>query len=103
VGRGLARHKQVGGVAKYDLKGVQAGSRVSALVDMKYYRRELGTVEGTIQRRVSGRVFVVWDSDPDEVVQYRESDARYWVDTDRWRITPPRKPSIFSRNMRTDD
>lgn len=101
MGRGLARHRQIGGGAKYDLKGVQANSRVSALVDMKYRRREFGTVMGTIIKRSSGRVSVVWDSDPDEVIIYRESDARYWVDTDRWRITPPKKRSIFSDNMRT--
>ena len=101
MGRGLSRHRQIGGVNKYDLKGVQANSRVSALVDMKYHRRHLGTREGTIVKRVSGRVFVVWDADPDEIVQYREDEARYWVDTDRWRITPPKKPSIFSNNMRT--
>lgn len=101
MGRGLARHRQVGGGQKYDLKGVQANSRVSALIDMKYHRRSLGTREGTIVKRNSGRVFVVWDADPDEIVMYSEKDARYWVDTDRWRITPPKKKSIFSDNMRT--
>lgn len=101
MGRGLARHRQIGGGQKYDLRGVQANSRVSALVDMKYRRREFGTVMGTIIKRSSGRVSVVWDSDPDEVIIYKESDARYWVDTDRWRITPPKKRSIFSDNMRT--
>jgi hypothetical protein len=101
MGRGLARHRQVGGGPKYDLKGVRAESRVCALIDMKYRRRELGTRMGTIIRRAAGRVSVVWDEDPDEVVIYAEGDVRYWVDTDRWRITPPPTKSIFSNNMRT--
>lgn len=98
MGRGLARHRQIGGGPKYDLKGVRAESRVCALVDMKYRRREYGTRMGTIVKRAAGRVSVVWDEDKDDVVIYKESDARYWVDTERWRITPPKKPSIFSKN-----
>lgn len=84
------------------MRGVQKNSRVCALLDMKYHRRELGTRMGTIVNRVSGRVAVVWDEDPDNVVIYKESDARYWCDTDRWRITPPKVKFIFSSNMRTD-
>lgn len=102
MGRGLSRHRQIGGGPKYDLKGVQANSRVSALIDMKYRRRKFGTRMGTIVKRAAGRVSVVWDADPDDLVIYKESDCRYWVDTERWRITPPKKGSIFSNNMRTN-
>lgn len=39
-------------------------------------------------------VTVQWE-DEDEFAFYTEGDARYKVDTNLWRITPPKDPSIF--------
>lgn len=93
MGRGLSRHRQMGGGTKYDLKGVQSGSLVVALVDMKYRRREYGYRHGVLVKRAAGRVWVKWE-DQQDLVEYSEGDARYWIDTDRWRLSPPKpKPA----------
>lgn len=101
MGRGMARHRQMGGGEKYNLSGVQKMSRVSALIDMKHMRQEFGSRTGTMISRVAGRVTMVWDDSPGEIEQFSEKDCRYWVDTGRWRIRPPAKKSIFSDNMRS--
>jgi hypothetical protein len=43
---------------------------------------------GTLRTRSTSAVWVIWDGDS-ELSRYSQGDARYWVDTDLWRISSP--------------
>lgn len=70
----------------YRLIGVPAGSSV-AETD-KYRRWHLYYRVGTIMRVSSTSVTVQWEDEP-EFSHYTAEEARYRVDTNWWRITPP--------------
>lgn len=67
-------------------------SRIS--VDMDRYRRGTDLWLGTIVKRAGSYCWIQWD-DVEGVVQYPEADVRYWVDTDRARITGPEGKTIL--------
>ena len=74
--------------------GVPSGTRLVLCVD-KYRRWHLGVRTGTIVKRASMTCWVVWDDDPGEMDRLDEGDVRYWVDTDRARLAPPRRKSLL--------
>ena len=78
---------------KYRLVGVKPGSIISECLD-KYGRWEGGYRLGAIMRNSVTSVTVQWE-DEDDLTFYTAGDARYNVDRDRWRITPPRSPNVF--------
>lgn len=92
--RRFAQRTPGGRQSKYGLTGVPRNSRIS--VDFDKYRRNLPEFRkvGTIVSRVGSICAIQWDDDPD-ITQYPEGDVRYWVDTGRARITPPKKKTVF--------
>jgi hypothetical protein len=78
---------------KYRLTGVEAGSAVVECLD-RYRRWSLGHRVGYIARNGVEMVHVQWE-DADDLTVYPSSEARYYVDTNRWRITPPRAQNVM--------
>lgn len=72
----------------YRLNGVQTGSRVAECMD-RARRWHVGPVRlGTLRTRTTTYVWVLWDGD-ELVTRYSQGDARYYVDTNQWRIASP--------------
>lgn len=90
------RHAQAEAIekaTKYRLVGVRPGSSVAECLD-KYGRWEGGYRIGVILRNSVTSVTVQWEGD-EEFTYYNAGDARYKVDRNLWRITPPKPQNIF--------
>jgi hypothetical protein len=88
-----AMEEKIAAAQKYRLTGVRPGSIVSECLD-RYGRWEGGYRLGAVMRNSVTNVTIQWE-DEEEFTYYTAGDARYNVDRDRWRITPPRAANIF--------
>lgn len=92
MGRGnrkFSQRTQGGREARYGLTGVPKGTLIALCTD-KYRRWTPETTRtGVILKRVSQTCWVRWDDDPETIVAYPEGDIRYWVDTNKARLTSP--------------
>lgn len=78
IGARKALAERVQRASQYPLTGVRTGSRIAECLD-RYGRWELGHRTGTLIKLISQTVWVKWD-DEEDIVDYRQADARYKVD-----------------------
>lgn len=93
IGTRKAQEERQAGDNKYRLSGVEKGSIVAECLD-RLRRWSYGHRLGVLVRNGSHTVHVWWEGD-EEPTQYSAGDARYKVDTNLWRISQPRRGSVF--------